>query len=371
VSYDNLVFTKLTLASVLANTETPTYEVIVVDNGSKDRTDEYLTSIKGSCARVRLVLNTENHGFAAATNQGIALARGQSLVLLNNDTIVPPGWLGRLVGYLQDQEVGAVGPVTNRIGNEAQVDATYQTYEGMLGFASRRAQAFVGRTFSVRTLAMFCLALRRQTWERIGPVDERFGLGLLEDDDYAERIRRAGLRLLCAEDVFVHHFGEASFGKLVSTGEHAGLLRRNQQRFEEKWGAPWEPYDRRPSADYLELRERVRSVVQHALPQGATVAIVSRGDDELLRHDGIQGWHFPQVDDGSYAGFYPADGAEAVQQVERLRARGASFILFPRTAFWWLEHYNALRWYLERKCELVSRDDACVVFALCSFGDVD
>jgi GT2 family glycosyltransferase len=364
ITCDGLVFTRLCLESVLGNLGAPSIELIVVDNGSTDGTVDYLHGLADRDGRVRLITNGRNIGFAAAANQGFAASTGQRLVLLNNDTILPPGCLERLARHLNGPNVGAVGPVTNRIGNEAQVDAPYETYAGLLEFAVKRASDFAHRTFAIRTLAMFCLAMRRETWERIGPLDERFGIGLLEDDDYAERIRRAGLHLLCAEDVFVHHFGEASFGKLVPTGEYSTLLRNNQRLFEEKWGTPWEPYERRPSAEYLELRERVRAIVRGALPQGATVGVVSRGDDELLRLDGLQAWHFPQIEDGSYAGYYPADGAEAVLQVERLRARGANFLLFPRTAFWWLDHYNGLRWHLEHKYELVSGDDSCVVFAL-------
>ena len=54
----------------------------------------------------------------------------------------------------------------------------------------------------------------------LGPLDQRFEIGLLEDDDYSMRARQAGYRLVCAEDAFVHHFGETSFGKLVSSGTY-------------------------------------------------------------------------------------------------------------------------------------------------------
>lgn len=61
---------------------------------------------------------------------------------------------------------------------------------------------------------------------------------MFEDDDHAERVRAAGLHVVCAHDVFVHHFGEASFGKLVPTGEYGELFRENQRRFTDKWGRP-------------------------------------------------------------------------------------------------------------------------------------
>ncbi len=360
VTQDTFVLTKLMLASLLVNTESPAYQLIVVDNHSQDGTAEYLTSLNCLVA----VLNSENVGFPAAVNQGVSLARAEAVVILNSDVIVPPGWLAGLMRHLDDPTVGCVGPVTNRIGNEAELEVSYRTYSEMLEFAAGQARDHVGRAFPIRTPAMFCVALSRATWAVIGGLDEGFGIGLLEDDDYAERVRRAGLRLLCAEDVFVHHFGEASFGRLVASGDHARLLRTNKAHFEAKWGKPWAPYDRHQSAEYVILRERVRAAVRGSLPQGSTVAVVSRGDEELLRLDGMNAWHFPQVEDGTYAGYYPSDGDEAVIQLERLRMKGADFLLFPRTAFWWLDHYDVLKRHLEERYELVSRDDACIVFAL-------
>jgi hypothetical protein len=211
---------------------------------------------------------------------------------------------------------------------------------------------------------MFCLALRRDTWETLGPLDERFGLGTLEDDDYAIRSAAAGYRNVCAEDVFVHHFGEASFGSLFASEAYSELISENRRRFEEKWGMPWQPYERRRNDDYGALRESLRRTLTTTLPGGATVIVVSKGDDELLELDGRTGLHFPQTEDGCYAGFYPADSSEAIAQLESLRDRGGSHFVLPRTGFWWLDHYDGLREHLETRYTRVHRDAACVVYAL-------
>jgi hypothetical protein len=285
---------------------------------------------------------------------------------LNNDTIVPPGWLGRILRHKDDRAVGLVGPVTNRIGNEAQIEVSYRSYGEFLDFA-REYHAAHGRPerLDIRLAAMFCVAMRRDVFLQVGPLDEGFGLGLFEDDDYAMRVRQSGYRVVCAEDVFVHHFGEASIGKLAATGEYGPLFHANRRRWEEKWGRAWEPYARRPSPGYQDLVGRIRQVVRANLPSDARVLVVSKGDDALLELAGRQAWHFPRGPDGGYAGHNPPSGREAIAHLEELRAAGADYLLLPATARWWLDYYGGLREHLERRYRTVAnQSQTCVVFAL-------
>jgi GT2 family glycosyltransferase len=360
VTHDGLALTRLCLETLAGES----WELIVVDNASSDGTPRYLEALAARDSRVTVIVNDDNRGFAAATNQALSLARGEFLVLLNNDTIVPPGSLGRLVGHLGDPAVGAVGPVTNRIGGEAQIDTGYGTLGGLRAFAEERRRAYAGRTRNADTLTMFCLALRRAVYDEIGPVDERFGIGLVEDDDYAERLRRAGYRLALAEDVFVHHFGEASFGRLFDDGMYGRLIAENRRRFEEKWNAPWRPYRRRGSDDYVRVARRLRELAADATPAGASVLVVSRGDDALLDLPGRRAAHFPQARGGGYAGHHPGDSREAIGWLEELRALSYEYLVLPRTGFWWLDHYDGFRRHLEERARLVVDDESCKVFAL-------
>jgi GT2 family glycosyltransferase len=362
VTWDNLVFTRMCLESVLATTSTSHTEVVVVDNGSDDGTAAYLLEMANRFSGLRVLLNRSNLGFVRAANQGLAAARGDVLVLLNNDTVVPPGWVDGLVRHLGDPSVGMVGPVTNAAGNEAQIDTAYRTFGELWSFTGGR-RGNLGQSFDIPVLTMFCAAMRRKVHETVGALDERFEVGMFEDDDYALRVCTAGFRVVCAEDVFVHHFGEASFGKLVQAGRHSELFRRNRRYFESKWGRVWSPHRFRTDADYARVIARTREVILAATPPGATVAVVSKGDDELLRLGNRQGWHFPQDAEGGYAGYYPSDSSEAVQQLEQLRARGTRFVVFPKTSLWWLDHYTGLRNHLESEYDTVVSDDACYIFA--------
>jgi GT2 family glycosyltransferase len=357
LTHDGLPFTRLCLESVLANTAEHDFELIVVDNASGDGTRGYLTQLADADARVRVLFNARNMGFAAACNQGLGLALGEHLVLLNNDTMVPPGWLGPLLAHLRDPAVGLVGPVTNRIGNEAEIETDYRTWGELLAFARRQASESAGQWLAMGTPAMFCLSMRRQTFHHLGPLDERYEVGLLEDDDYAERAREAGYELRCVEDSFVHHFGEASFGNLVAGGEYQRILRANQQRYAEKWGRAWAPYGRRPNPRYEREAERMREAVTAAVPAEAEILVISRGDDSLLRLNGHRASHFPQAEDGGWAGHHPADSAEAIEHLERLRAGGARYLVVPPTYRWWLDHYEGLREHLESRCRVVAADE--------------
>ena len=364
VTRDNLPFLRLCLETVLAHSGRPC-ELIVVDNGSTDGTAAYLERLTDGNPSVRVITNDENRGFAAACNQGAAIAAADVLVLLNDDTVVCDDWPEPLLSHLAGPGVGMVGPCTNRTGNEAEIDAEYLTWDELARFAEARSRDHAGEAFEIQTLTMFCVAMRRALYEQVGPLDERFQTGLLEDDDYSRRVRAAGYRLLCADDAFVHHFGETSFGKLAASGEYSRVLEANRARFEEKWQEPWKPYDRRQSDRYQDLVERLRRQVGAVVPRDATVLVVSRGDKELLRLDVRRAWHFPRSEDGGYAGHHPADSEEAIARLEEQRAAGAEYIVFPASGAWWLDHYAGFRAYLDGNYERkLSDPDTCFVFDL-------
>ncbi len=241
VSYNNLDYIKLCLESVFRNTLYPNYEVIVVDNASTDGSADYLQQVAAEWPNVHVILNRTNAGFAAANNQALRQATGQYLVLLNNDTIVPNGWLAKLARRLDDPALGLIVAVTNFSGNESRIEVTYRDLDGLEDFAAQYTRAHEGEGFDIRVAAMYCVGMRREVYEAVGGLDERFNIGLFEDDDYSHRVRLAGWRVVCAEDVYVHHFGQASFKKL-GPAELQAVWDRNQKLYEEKWGIAWQKH---------------------------------------------------------------------------------------------------------------------------------
>ena len=244
VTYNNLEFTRACLTSIDEHSQYGNLEIIVIDNASSDGSKDFLESWTSVSRNRKLILNDDNRGFAAANNQGLNIATGDFLVMLNNDTYVTPGWIRSLVNHLKrDKTIGLIGPVTNNIGNEAKIDIAYADMSQMLVRSAAYTRRHAGQLYPLRTAAFFCVMMERGTFERVGQLDEAFGRGFFEDDDYCRRIEQLGLRVMCAEDVFVHHQLSASFSNLKQQ-DRQKLFEENKKIYEAKWGA-WIPHSYR------------------------------------------------------------------------------------------------------------------------------
>jgi GT2 family glycosyltransferase/tetratricopeptide (TPR) repeat protein/SAM-dependent methyltransferase len=261
VTHNQVAYTRACLESIRFVTDEP-YELIVVDNGSTDGTVEYLRS----CADVNLIENADNRGFPAGVNQGIRASTGAQVLLLNNDVLVTTGWLRRMLEALESEastdqsqnglkentervaerphpsplpkgerarRIGLVGPLTNCASGYQEIAASYTDLAMLDGFAWEHAKQYDGQLLEVDRLIGFCLLIRREVLEQVGLLDERFGIGNYEDDDYCRRARDRGWRLVVARDAFIHHFGHKTFdGAGVDLNS---LLVRNRQVYDDKW----------------------------------------------------------------------------------------------------------------------------------------
>jgi GT2 family glycosyltransferase len=293
------------------------------------------------------------------------------------------------------------------------------------GFPAGHLAVSRSRRFQIVTAA--CMLIRRRIFERAGGFDTAFRNGF-EDVDLCLRLGQQGMEIhYCAESV-VHHLESVSSGRFRHDRANVdlyrkrwmdrvhpddlqyyledGLLRisyegrypvcmsispllasleaversheldrllreknhqladleRENARFRLELGLRAEDS---PELRYLQLRERIRKIVRKTVPAGAAVLVITKGDGTLLDMPGRQGWHFPQTDQGIYAGHHPANSTEAIAHLESLRAKGAQYLLIPATSLWWLEHYQEFTQHLKARYRQVEGlGKVCKIFKL-------
>ncbi len=180
-------------------------EIVVVDNGSADRSVETIRNLKSKVKNLTLIENKKNLGFAGGNNVGIryALENGADyVVVLNNDTIVPDNFLNLL-----ENDAGIVGPVI-RFKNDAK---WVYDYGGYINWSIGRPKHFeLPRYTTHPTLCTFdylsgcCLFIKRKVFEKIGFFDEKYFL-YFEDVDFCLRAKRAGFKIALDPKVIIFH----------------------------------------------------------------------------------------------------------------------------------------------------------------------
>ncbi len=208
------------IESLFDLTDEANYRVVVVDNGSTDETKDYLADAqKRHSSQLIVHRNETNLGFVKATNQGLGYAEpGENILFLNDDTqIVDPLWLARLESNLNN-EIGAVGPVSNFVMGFQQVGLSPNIPH---------------RTHVANFLIGFCLLVRADAFAKVGKLDERFGYGGNDDLDYSIRLREAGYKLLTDRRVFVLHYGAKSVSRI---GGYDKVEKDTRPLLVEKWG---------------------------------------------------------------------------------------------------------------------------------------
>lgn len=211
VTHNNLEYTSLCLESIVKNTEYPNYEIIIVDKGSNNETVIYLDEFRMRNKKVSLLLNNSSLEFKTAITQGFHESRGKYIVLLHYDTIVTSGWIYRLLFHFKkNPSAGMIGPVTNACDNEAKINITYTNLDEINTFSAHRAIEFEGKAFTIKVLGLYCCMTLREYFEDIMDLEEQSKLDRFDEEYLARKIGQKGLDLLCAEDVFIHHFHGAN-----------------------------------------------------------------------------------------------------------------------------------------------------------------
>jgi GT2 family glycosyltransferase/SAM-dependent methyltransferase/tetratricopeptide (TPR) repeat protein len=231
--WNKIELTRQCLLALAEATSGATYEVIVVDNGSTDETQEFLMTLGGD---VHVIRNTTNLGFAKACNQGARAAHGKYLVFLNNDTIPQADWLSPMVYEVDTHpEVGIVGSKLlypdGRIQHAGVVlmrsrRSAYHIYQSAFGTSPVVNQR---REFQAVTAA--CMLIRRELFDEVQGFDEHFINGF-EDVDLCLKVREKGYHVIYQPRSVVYHLESQTPGR-SDRDEH------NSRLLEERWGAHW------------------------------------------------------------------------------------------------------------------------------------
>jgi GT2 family glycosyltransferase/glycosyltransferase involved in cell wall biosynthesis len=260
---------RVTLASLRRAHNDVATEVVVVDNASDDLNRGTIASAVAAhrqagqpWAHVQL---EKNLGFAGGNNVGIRRVLQTPTIshvcLLNSDVIVTDHWLDRLL----EGGCRLTSAVTNKADSEQCVPVDYTldladcldadreelragVYDRVQAFADTWYAAWRGHLVEAEP-TFFCALLPVDVFQRIGLLDERFFPGGYEDDDFCLRMKQAGERTHLSRDVFIHHWGSASFGQLPHEyfSTHA---KRNREYLEAKHAMRWRPRPEKPFVAY-------------------------------------------------------------------------------------------------------------------------
>ncbi|WP_223069492.1 glycosyltransferase family 2 protein [Paenibacillus caui] len=260
------------LDSIEAHTPFP-YELVVVDDASTDGTKEALRDRR----KIRLAVHSRNLGFAGSINTGLMMAKGQTVLLLNNDVLVTENWLGNMLDCLNSSpDIGAVGPVTNYIGGEQQIEVPYLDVGDMWGFAAEHNRKNPLRWRRTDRLVGFCLLMKHETVMQTGYFDEGYRVGNYEDDDWMIRLRLQGMKLMIAGDAFIHHFGSETM-KSLNEQDFAQINKDNSDYFHRKWGHVHERL-----GQIEQLRENGRTAQTLAWSEGSPAQVLARSGSGTL-----------------------------------------------------------------------------------------
>lgn len=304
LSYNTLDYLQVCIASIRRHTARGSYELIIVDNASTDGSAQWLREEQQRADDIRVIFNSQNAGFPKGCNQGMGIARGDEILLLNSDTIVTPHYLDNMLRALYaDERNGAVSCATNHISNNQQVDTDgYTDLDGLERFAAAYNHSDPTKWQYRTMLVGFCFLVRYSTYKEIGEFDEAFSPGNYEDSDYSMRLLQAGYHLIFASDTFIHHFGSASFVQRrkkeaeLERIRYNELLERNRRKFYAKWDVPW--YFRRMSEEDF----RAMQVAKH--PDGrwqlddTKICFITCVSDVVQYNEALSYWQQLRVPEG-------------------------------------------------------------------------
>jgi O-antigen biosynthesis protein len=236
---------RLTVRGLFKNTPRDLYRLWLVDNGSAAETTSLIADIQAHDPETQVVRSETNLGFPGGNNLALRRIRSGHVCFLNSDTYCTPGWLEHLLAVLEiDSSIGLVGPVTNGALEKYEqkvVSFSAPLSIGHIETTSRRLRLEAlqeNRPYVVvdHPLMFFCTLVREEAFAQIGLLDERFGLGCEEDNDYCIRAHLLGWTLAVAHTSFVFHQRQKTYPRCFTdvgsavrayTANHAYLQQKH------------------------------------------------------------------------------------------------------------------------------------------------
>lgn len=310
-AHDKFEVTYLCLCSLLFAFNDASFEVIMVDDGSSDETRDISRFVQG----IRVVRHETATGFVEACNDGARLARGEFIVVLNNDTEVTARWLDEMIAATRNfARIGMVG------AKLVYPDGRLQEAGGIIwGSANpwnvgRGANASDPQYNYVRPadyVSGAALMLPRHVWETVGGFSPEYAPGYFEDTDLAMKVREAGYQVLYVPTSTIIHFEGQSAGTDTAGSGMKRYQEINRPKFKQKWAT---------------------TVAHHGIEGERPDREKDRPAFRVLFID----HQFPFVDGdaGSYAAF---------QEIRLLQALGAKVTFLPRNLAWMDRHTLALQ----------------------------
>lgn len=204
------------LMSIRKNTPSLSYNLILIDNGSGESVKKFLKDFVSTNVNAALIENRENLGWVKAVNQGIRVSSAPYICVMNNDTVVrTPEWLLKMITVAESApDIGLVNPYFES-GNYMTAGISFIEIDFCRGY---------------------CVLIKRKVVERIGLLDESYGLGYYDDDDYSVRAIKAGFRCVRANDCLVEHLRDSTFSDLFEEKKRLEMHEKNKRLFYSKWG---------------------------------------------------------------------------------------------------------------------------------------
>lgn len=235
LSYNNLDYTRQCIESIYRYTSHIDFELITINNGSLDGTQEYFNSLEH-----KKKLNfSENIGVCKAINQGFEIAKGKYILNVSNDIVVTTNWLDNLIYCMEtDSKVGMIVPVCNASCNYQQINISCTNMEDIQEFAKSYNISNPNLWEERLKLCTYLGIYRSEIIKTLNGFDEDFNPGSYDDDAICFSIRRMGYKVIFAKDTFVHHYGARTFNEEYEKDKN--LAHRNKKLFITKFGV--DPY---------------------------------------------------------------------------------------------------------------------------------